>query len=229
MRLLTPLVALLACALLAGCSLANFDVGAGCDERYGCPSGLWCDPTGHCAVASGASCEATETCPAGLLCTQNQCTPVADVTTVKPCPSGQTSDLDGVCAAPGYTISNGTVADAATQLLWQQSVPANPCPADAAQFGAGQCSWADAVTYCEGLDLGGPGWRLPALVELFSIVDLGATGGSNVDATAFPGTPPAAFWTATTDSSGYGYYVSFQTGGVGKDGKGSGRVVRCVR
>ena len=55
---------------------------------------------------------------------------------------------------------DGTVTDINTGLMWQQ-VPSSD-----------DYSWADAVTYCDNLELSGyDDWRMPTLKELFSISD----------------------------------------------------------
>ncbi|MBD1259018.1 DUF1566 domain-containing protein [Maribacter polysiphoniae] len=63
--------------------------------------------------------------------------------------------------AMSYTDNgDGTVTDTNTGLMWQQ-VPSSE-----------DYSWADAVTYCDNLELSGyDDWRMPTLKELFSISD----------------------------------------------------------
>lgn len=64
-------------------------------------------------------------------------------------------------SAMSYTDNgDGTVTDNNTGLMWQQ-VPSSD-----------DYSWADAVTYCDNLELSGyDDWRMPTLKELFSISD----------------------------------------------------------
>lgn len=64
-------------------------------------------------------------------------------------------------SAMSYTDNgDGTVTDINTGLMWQQ-VPSSD-----------DYSWADAVTYCDNLELSGYNdWRMPTLKELFSISD----------------------------------------------------------
>ena len=57
-------------------------------------------------------------------------------------------------------IGNGTVADQASGLVWQQSDDGRPR------------DWPEALAYCRNLSLGGKrDWRLPNVKELQSIVD----------------------------------------------------------
>jgi hypothetical protein len=54
-----------------------------------------------------------------------------------------------------YTVAGGIVTDTKTKLLWQQT-PATPGKR------------AAAIAYCAGL---GPGWRIPTMKELITLVD----------------------------------------------------------
>ena len=85
-----------------------------------------------------------------------------------PCPApgeafyGQDGNLQGL--QPAYQVSaNGlTVTDLNSRLIWQRT-----------DDGV-QRTWANAVTYCEALALGGfSDWRLPSRHELVSIADYG--------------------------------------------------------
>jgi hypothetical protein len=81
---------------------------------------------------------------------------------------------------------NGTVEDNVTGLVWQKAVTT-----------AQAYTWADAITYCEGLTLAGLTWRLPTRVELLSITDFTRTSPA-IDTTAFPDTPGGKYtWTAS--------------------------------
>jgi hypothetical protein len=60
---------------------------------------------------------------------------------------------------PFLDNEDGTVTDEATNLMWQQG------------YAAGM-TWAEALSYCEGLSLAGHNeWRLPNIREFHSIVD----------------------------------------------------------
>ena len=132
---------------------------------------------------------------------------------------------------PRYTEAQGVVSDGVTGLAWQQAVPANQCPSDM----NGGCSWDEAKAYCTSLVLGGTGWRLPDLWQLFSILvpnnsNAGVT--AEIDPTAFPSTPKDNFWSSTLFSSsgspgsidfGYKYSSPFDYGASVP------LPVRCVR
>ena len=80
--------------------------------------------------------------------------------------------------------ADGIVTDSVTGLEWQQSVDEK------------RRSWQGARDYCEGLSLGGGGFRLPARIELISLLDIDRVG-SNIDEGAFPDAPPDSFWSAS--------------------------------
>jgi len=90
--------------------------------------------------------------------------------------------------------SNETLTDEVTGLLWQKTADAN------------SRTWDEAITYCNSLNsmnFGGhdSGWRLPALVELDSIMDLSVdtdTGAAAINP-VFSGTAAAGYWTSTED------------------------------
>lgn len=185
--------------------------------------------------ASGEPCCSGAACDDGLVCTAAVCqTPAADAGvgvdagpddnwSQWPAPPDIPPDSEYVVSADGSTAT-----DSVTGLVWQRAVPANPCPAD----GTGVCTWQDALKYCAELNLGGvsSGWRLPTMVELVSILDLGVYDPA-VDSTIFPGTPSAGFWTSSSYASegGGAWVVGFDNGatsGIGNEGSGA---VRCVR
>jgi Protein of unknown function (DUF1566) len=117
-----------------------------------------------------------------------------------------------------YTPTASTVFDKETGLSWQRTNIAS-------------YSFDVAKDHCAGLSVGGlQGWRLPTLQELLTIVDESQTQPS-IDPTAFPGTPPLGFWSATpsaTDPSQV-WYVSFSGGYTDLHGTSSSQLVRCVR
>ncbi|PVB60460.1 DUF1566 domain-containing protein [Labrenzia sp. 011] len=98
---------------------------------------------------------------------------------------------------------DGTVIDAATGRMWQQ-----------ADDGIRR-EWADALAYCEALELGGhDDWYLPNSKELQSIVDYRRTGFPAIDETVFALTRDAEsldFWTSTTfgDFKNYANVIAF--------------------
>jgi CubicO group peptidase (beta-lactamase class C family) len=143
------------------------------------------------------------------------------------CATGLICDLSQQCMPPQYSITRDEVADGVTGLVWQQSVPANPCPPD----GPGVCTQADAEAYCAGLQVAGDAsaWRLPTVTELASLVKTGA-GSPAIDQTAFPGTSPLWFWTATpyAGREGSAWVIYFHDGGSGYLDVRSAAHVRCV-
>jgi hypothetical protein len=80
-------------------------------------------------------------------------------------------------------------------------------------------------------------WRLPAIQELMSIVDLAAPGcststGPCIDQAVFGPTHSNAHWSATTyfESPDYAWFVTFSSGITGWDFKSTGGVyARAVR
>ena len=123
-------------------------------------------------------------------------------------------------AAPAcrYTIGADTVLDNVTGLTWQRNAPST------------LCTQADAITYCQGLSLGGfsSGWRLPGKKELESLVDFGAS--PTIDKTAFPNAR-FDFWTATPvhGRPSKGWFVDFDFGESMFTGNDSSFYARCVR
>ena len=60
----------------------------------------------------------------------------------------------------------------------------------------------------------GPGWRLPTLGELYSLVCKKCEKGKKFDSVIFPNTDPRAYWTGEKNSMSKGSYwtVNFFTG-----------------
>ena len=122
---------------------------------------------------------------------------------------------------------NGTVTDEVTGIIWEK----NDAAAD---------NWADAVSYCEDLVLGGVGpdaWRLPEIQELWSILDLGAANPAIES--DFP-TAQSTLWSATSaggDTDAESAWMvdvingesSVQLKSVDPPGTAVTRGVRCVR
>ena len=126
-----------------------------------------------------------------------------------------------------YTDNHdGTVTDNLTGLMWQQAVPSSPI------YTWGSASTAGtAQSYCATLSLSGHSdWRLPSMIELFSLVDPTVINPS-INATYFPGTPATVFWSATplSGSPGNAWNVYFYNGYTGSSGVSYAYDVRCVR
>jgi formylglycine-generating enzyme required for sulfatase activity len=129
-----------------------------------------------------------------------------------------TASADANAPAGRYTTASGTVYDTKTKLTWQQEVP------------SGTYSWADARTYCAGLNLNGTGWRLPTCKELQTIVD-DSQANPSIDTTAFPSTPASWFWSSSplAGSSSAAWGVDFYFGDTGEFDVSNIFNVRCVR
>jgi pimeloyl-ACP methyl ester carboxylesterase len=113
---------------------------------------------------------------------------------------------------------NGTVADSRTGLTWQQAEP-------------GAKTWAAALSYCEGLDLGGAtDWRLPNIKELESLIDE-VKWMPAIDTGKFPSANSSYYWSSSTyaGNPSVGRFVTFSYGSVGTGSKNSAFDVRCVR
>ena len=104
----------------------------------------------------------------------------------------------------GFTVSNGTVTDAVTSLVWDQCPQGLSTTTTACDTGSASTfsTWADALKAAvtanatSGGYKGFSDWRLPNVKELESIAKLDQYGPAT-DTTAFPGTPPSGFWTST--------------------------------
>ncbi len=128
------------------------------------------------------------------------------------------SGSSGLAPPARYQVSTDTVLDIQTGLTWQ-------LVAD-----AGTYDQADAMTYCSTLALDGGGWRVPAIGELESIVNVEKS--PTIDPTAFPGAPSSAFWTSSPLKPGDaidGMILHFNDGTVINDDVTDLNSVRCVR
>lgn len=126
----------------------------------------------------------------------------------------------GETGAPcGLTDNNdGTVTDKGTGLTWQQLF-------------AGPMTWEEALSYCEGLEIGGfDDWRLPNRNELQSIIDYEKSSPA-ANEIFFPGTLSHGYWTSTTYAlrPTLSWVVDFHYGYVIKGRKAESYYVRAVR
>jgi hypothetical protein len=113
---------------------------------------------------------------------------------------------------------NGTVTDNRTGLMWQQGEP-------------GGMTLGNALSYCEGLSLGGHSdWRLPNIRELESLTD-DTRYYPAIDTSFFPNAYASYYWSSTTDAGNpnVAWDVGFVCGGVNVDYKYGSTYVRCVR
>ena len=123
-----------------------------------------------------------------------------------------------------------TVTDTITGLVWQRD-------GWSARAGCSgtlnlSCTWSEAQAYCASLVLGGTsGWRLPAWMELLTILDFTTAKYPFIDQTAFPDTLTDMdwFWTSTLHLPAAGFvYVDFVQGSSSYCGNLARRVM-CVR
>jgi hypothetical protein len=117
------------------------------------------------------------------------------------------------------SVGAESVLDRVTCLEWQRAVP------------SGTYTQAGAIAYCQQLVLDGhDDWRLPARIELVTLVDYTRTNPS-IDSAAFPGTPNARFWSSTAmqRTAGMSWRVSFADGVTTWEPATSMWHARCVR
>ena len=132
-----------------------------------------------------------------------------NTTTVTSAPAGQ------------YTLTSATVFDTKTKLTWERVALGTPM------------TYVDAKTYCGSAStstrLGGSGWRIPTIKELFSLLD--HSQNPAIDATAFPSTPASGFWSSTTYAAGPPnmWRADFSSGDVNITAPSNAIFVRCVR
>lgn len=137
---------------------------------------------------------------------------------------GEDADYEGL--QPKFQDhGDGTVGDAVTGLMWQQT-------------DGGTMSWEQACEYAHKLRLGGHAdWRLPSSLELFSIVDHGRHGPA-LDTAVFTPTKAKYWWSQSSQADNAAKIWLVNTGGgIGPHAKteaiggGGDRAVhvRCVR
>jgi Protein of unknown function (DUF1566) len=118
------------------------------------------------------------------------------------------------------TSVEGLVTDRITSLTWQRVV-------DAAALDA-----AEAARYCEELDLGGGGFRLPTRIELASLLDV-RNESPAIDSAAFPETLAEPHWTSSPYADGPSFkwvvHFGFSTAHVLAKPVEEPYAVRCVR
>ncbi len=127
-----------------------------------------------------------------------------------------------------YNAAGDEVTDAATGLVWRRC-------------SAGQ-TWASATATCSNIAstmtheaalsyaVSQPGWRLPNVKELSSLVNADR-GAPSIDIAVFPNTSTSRYWTSTpyvgwTESA---WYVDFNDGGADYILRVGAYYVRLVR
>jgi hypothetical protein len=160
-------------------------------------------------------------CASGLVCERNAPAACLDPNWAEwSMPNCQSDATAGVPNLVSYTDNgDGTVTDNITKLMWQQAVP------------AALYTWAGAKAFCPTLNLAGHNdWRLPSIIELASIVDLGQSYPS-INGTYFPATLASVFWSSSPwdSSSSNAWSVIFDYGYSNYDDVLNTNFVRCVR
>ena len=118
-----------------------------------------------------------------------------------------------------FTANSDTVIDNKTQLEWQKTTLDD------------NKTWGTAITYCEGLTLGGyDDWRLPNFNELYSLADK-STFNPAIDSSFGTIFTISGYWTSTIDASDSTsvWFIDFNTGESASYGKIDPLYVRCVR
>lgn len=118
-----------------------------------------------------------------------------------------------------YIITDLTVTDTKTGLIWQRDVSSQ------------SVSILNANEYCTTLALEGAKWRSPTMKELQTVVDETLSNPA-IDPIAFPNTPVGEFWTSSFVAPGNfnGWTVNFADGKTNNKALfGDVAYVRCVR
>jgi hypothetical protein len=176
-----------------------------------------------CVVASnGCTAFSPPTCSTGLVC-ERLAAPAAcaDPNWAEwPMPNSQVDVTAGAPNLETHTDNgDGTVTDNVTGLMWQKAVA------------AGTFTQPQAVAFCPTLTFAGHSdWRLPTIIELTSIVDLGQSSPT-INVTFFPATPAASFWSSSplAGSPTDAWFVNFSLGYTYYSAMSSTVDVRCVR
>jgi len=128
-------------------------------------------------------------------------------------------------APPGhfmYGHDSVTVSDTKTRLTWQRYVSS-----------VKYSSTEEAAAYCSSASvssaLGGSGWRVPTLRELFSVVDFSRAVSPFLDTAAFPGSPGEAVWTSNVWNYHQQVLLDFGVPNWTFPGSATLYAVRCVR
>ena len=118
--------------------------------------------------------------------------------------------------------AKGIVIDTRTGLVWQDNAAAASTTA----------TWANAITTCENLVLGGySDWRLPNINELKSIRDMSKSSPAIDRWAAFVNIATDYYWSSTSYAAAatYAWGVHFGLGDVGLDANNVSHHIRCVR
>lgn len=119
---------------------------------------------------------------------------------------------------------NGTVTDKLTGLQWARCSLGQVFEKGTCRGEAHQLPWAIVSLVIE------KGWRLPEITELNSLVELRCINPAT-NIALFPGTIPAAYWSATRfiNKDGNYWQVNFLHGESGSEPADAKAYVRLVR
>lgn len=133
------------------------------------------------------------------------------------CALGVAAAVSASAPTGRYQVDVDTVFDTKAQLTWQRLQ--SPL----------MMTQANANAYCLGLILDGSGWRLPAVKELSSLVDV-SVKNPPIDP-VFTGTTSDAFWSASPVAGppNSGWAVRFSYGDAFREESTVLHSVRCVR
>ncbi len=133
-------------------------------------------------------------------------------------------------------LGTGVIKDNSTGLYWQKCNQGQNS-LDCSGTALSSADWTAAVSYCNGLSLGGKTWRLPNKNELISILDLQKTTYPLVNTAVFPNMPTDyLYWSSTTNNVSGFYnealvldFGSFSSGRMNIESKGwSYNYAKCV-
>lgn len=120
--------------------------------------------------------------------------------------------------------SDGTVTHGPSGLNWPRCLQGQAWSGTACTGDASLLSWDEA----QALLADNPGWRLPTVDELLSLVDFGRKSPA-LNATVFAGAPGQPAWTADGSGASKAWWVHFEQGEVAAVSRDSGATVRLVR
>jgi hypothetical protein len=131
-----------------------------------------------------------------------------------------------------FDRTDSCIVDTQTKLTWMRATAPSPAPAQGFQ----SYSFSDATTQCGRL---GPGWRVPTVNELQTLVDevphveldQGQLAPKAIDANAFPGAPVASpYWTSQGVAGDplHAWAVDFHDGSSLTESRTVPLYVRCV-
>jgi hypothetical protein len=229
-----------ACTLVSRCTQSGDCVPepkevVGCVGENTCSSGA-CDPvTGSCAAPDGTTkCDDGNVCTAQSSCAGGSCKPDGDHTFAHwflkpPLPDPRFEKVE--YESPEHEKYE-VVFDRVTRLLWERTL---------LEEGEDLVTWEQAAARCKALSLPGypSGWRLPARIELVSLLDYSKEDPS-INEEFFPwyGSSVSAerktFWSssplvlASPPISPKAWVVDFRDGYVYPQETGSHLNVRCV-